>query len=64
MLRQYGIEIIERLLYYDSLSLVLLWTFVRAFGILFVMFSKHRNYNVNFELNQDLGLLIVFVDAR
>ena len=61
-LHQYGIEIIERLLCYDSLSLILLWTFVKAFGIFFVMFSKHGNITMS-ALNfiQDL---IVFVDAR
>ena len=34
-LRQYGIEIIESLLCYDSLSQILLWTFVKAFELLF-----------------------------
>ena len=65
MLRQYGIEIIERISCYDSLSLILLWTFVKAFEILFVMFFKHGNITMSaLNLIQDLGLLIVFVDAR
>ena len=38
-LHQYGIEIIERLSCYDSLSLILLWTFVK--WDFFVLFSKH-----------------------
>ena len=42
-LRQYGIEIIERLLCYDSLSLILLWTFVKAFGIDFCYISSDGN---------------------
>ena len=41
--RQYGIEIIERLLCYDSLSLILLWTFVKAFGIDFCYISSDGN---------------------
>ena len=63
--RQYGIEIIERLLSYDSLSLILLWTFVKAFGIVCCYIFNDGNYTMS-TLNfiQDLGLLIVFVDAR
>ena len=65
MLRQYGIEIIERISCYDSLSLILLWTYVKAFGIFFVIFSKHGNITMSaLNLIQDLGLLIFFVDAR
>ena len=50
-LRQYGIEIIVRLLCYDSLSLILLWTFVKAFGIVCFYIFNHGYYNVDFELN-------------
>ena len=64
-LRQYGIEVIERLLCYDSLSLTLLWTFVKAYGIVCCYIFNHDNYTMSTSnLIQDLGLLIVSVDAR
>ena len=64
-LRQYGIEIIERLLCYDSLSLILLWTFMKAFGIVCCYIFNDGNYTMStLNLIQDLGLLIVFVDAQ
>ena len=50
MLRQYGIEIIEMLSCYDSLSLILLWTFVKACGIVCCYIFNHGYYNVDFEL--------------
>ena len=64
-LRRYGIEIIERLLCYDSLSLILLWTFLKAFAIVFCyIFNDDIITMSTLNLIQDLGLLIVFVDAR
>ena len=59
------IEIIERLLCYDSLSLILLWTFVKAFGIVCCYIFNDGTYTMStLNLIQALGLLIVFVDAR
>ena len=62
--RQYGIEIIERLLCYDSLSLILLWIFVKAYEIVCCYIFNRGNYNVEFALNPRSWFSVLFSLTR
>ena len=54
------IEIIERLLCYDSLSL----TLVKAFVIFLSYVFNDGNYNVNFELNPRSWIVVMITFLR